>query len=250
VVGANAKVTRNASLELKVANVETAAARVRAVATGLQAQILTEQIGKGDPGDPIPVQEGTNQPSATDNPGNTSGFGTLTLSVPADKLDAALDQLAKIGTVLRRNTSSQDVTSQFVDTESRLKSMRASVERVRALMTRANDLGQVVALEGELSRRESDLESLESQLSALKNDVERSNVTISLSALGAETVKKAGFASGLGSGWDAFIASAAGLFTALGAALPFALFLALVGAPLVLWWRRRKHQPAPTASKA
>jgi hypothetical protein len=127
--------------------------------------------------------------------------------------------------------------------------MRASVERVRALMAKANDLGQVVALEGELSRRESDLEALESQLSALKSNVERSNVTISLSTLGAETVKKAGFASGLGSGWDAFLTSAAGLFTALGAALPFVLFFALLSAPVVLWWRRR-HQPARLASKA
>lgn len=255
-VGTGAKLTRNASLDLKVANIETAAARVRTLATGLQAQILSEQIGKGDPGDPVPLTGETTQstvPGSSGNigaPDNRTGFGTLTLSVPADKLDAALDQLARVGTVLRRNTSSEDVTAQFVDTESRLKSMRASVERVRALMAKANDLGQVVALEGELSRRESDLESLESQLSALKGNVERSTVTISLSTLGAETVKEAGFAGGLGAGWDAFLASAGGLFTAIGAVLPFALFFALIGAPLVWWWRRRRHLSAQPASQA
>jgi hypothetical protein len=131
-----------------------------------------EQIGKGGPGDPQPLR-GDDEPSG--------GFGTLTLSVPADKLDSALDQLTRIGTVLRRNTSSQDVTSQYVDTESRLKTMRASVARVRALMTQAKDIGQVVTLEGEVSRREADLESLASQLDALKTSVERSTLAVSLS---------------------------------------------------------------------
>src|ERR1019366_6137503 len=105
----------------------------------------------------------------------------LTLSVPAATLDAALDQLARIGTVLQRTLSTQDVTAQYVDTGSRLKTMRPSGERVRALMAQAKDVGQVVALEGELSQREADLESLESQLGALKNSVERSSLPIWLS---------------------------------------------------------------------
>jgi hypothetical protein len=255
-VGTGAKLTRSASLDLKVANIETAAARVRALAAGLRAQILSEQIGKGDPGEPTPVQGGTRQPSVPGVSGSsgdtdaTNGFGTLTLSVPADKLDAALDQLARIGTVLGRNTSSEDVTSQLVDIESRLKTMRASVERVRALMAKATNLGQVVALEGELSRRESDLESLESQLSALKGNVERSTVTVSLSTPGDESVTQAGFGTGLAAGWDAFISSAGGLATALGAALPFALLIAVLGAPLVLWWRRRRQPSAQPVSEA
>jgi hypothetical protein len=264
-VGTGAKLTRNASLDLKVANIETAAARVRALATGLQAQILSEQIGKGDQGDPTPLQGESTQSTVpgssgntgraggtgtTTSSGDTTGFGTLTLSVPADKLDTALDQLTRIGTVLRRNTSSEDVTSQFIDTESRLKTMRASVGRVRALMAKATNLGQVVALEGELSQRESDLESLESQLSALKNNVERSTVTVSLSTPGDESVTQAGFGTGLAAGWDAFISSAGGLATALGAALPFALLFAVLGAPLVLWWRRRRQPSAQPVSGA
>ena len=166
--------------------------------------------------------------------------------MPADKLDAALDQLSKIGTVLQRNLSTQDVTAQYVDTTSRVKTMRASVDRVRALMVQAKDLGQVVALESELSRRQADLESLESQLAALTNSVERSTLSVSLSTPGNEPVSSsAGFGAGLRSGWDAFTASARGLFTALGAVLPFALFLALVAAPLVWWLRRRRADQAP-----
>ncbi len=234
------KLTKSASLDLRVKDISVAAAQVRSIATGLQAQVLSEQIGTGGPGDPIPLSR-KGQPSS-----DFPGFGTLTLSVPADKLDAALDQIGKqVGTVLRRNTSSQDVTAQYVDTESRLKTMRASVERVRALMAQAKDLGQVVALESEMSRRQADLESLESQLAALTTSVERSTLAVSLSTPGNEPVTDNGFLAGLRSGWDAFTASAAGLFTGIGAVLPFAVFFALVGSPLVWWLRRRRANRSP-----
>jgi hypothetical protein len=249
VVGVAPKLTKSASLDLRVKDISAAAAQVRSIATGLQALVLSEQIGKGGPGDPQPLQ-GDNE--------RFDGAGTLSLSVPADKLDTALDQLAsaKIGTVLGRNTSSQDVTSQYVDTESRLKTMRASVERVRTLMAQAKDIGQVVALESEMSRREADLESLGSQLEALRASVERSTLTVSLSTpaneTAEETVTDNAFLVGLRSGWDAFTTSARGLFIVIGAVLPFVVFLALLGAPLWVWWRRRRasRQPVVTAPAA
>ena len=243
VPGVGPKLTKSAGLSLQVKNVDVAAARVRTIATGLQAQVLNEQIGTGGPGEPGPVPLQGKSAAAT-------GFGTLTLSVPADKLDTALDQLSGIGTPLQRNLSTQDVTAQYVDTTSRLKTMRASVDRVRALMVQAKDLGQVVTLESELSRRQADLESLESQLAALTTSVERSTLSVSLSTPGNEPVTQAGFGAGLRSGWDAFTASARGLFTALGAVLPFALFFALVAAPLVWWWRRRRPDQAPAGPAA
>ena len=258
VVGVGPKLTRSASLELTVTSIDAAAARVRAIATGLQAQVLSEQIGNGGPNDPMPLQGKADASSGTSATGGTAGaagtggtaggaadqgFGTLTLSVPADKLDTALDQLTKIGTVVRRTASAEDVTAQYVDTESRLKTMRASVARVRALMSRANDIGQVVALEGELSRREADLESLESQLSALKTSVAMSPLTVLLNTPGTAPVTDTGFVAGLRSGWDAFTASTRGLLTAIGAVLPFAALGALIAGGIVWWIRRRRTSP-------
>jgi hypothetical protein len=245
-VSVGPKLTKSASLELRVKDISVAAAKVRNIATGLQAQVLSEQIGTGGPGDPVPL---SGNEGSSSQPGDAFGFGTLTLSVPADKLDTALDQLGKIGTVLARDTSSQDVTSQYVDTESRLKTMHASVDRVRALMAQAKDIGQVVALESEMSRRQADLESLESQLAALKDSVERSTLAVSLRTPGNETVTDNGFLAGLRSGWDAFAASAEGLFTGIGAVLPFAVFFALVGSPLV-WWLRRRRTSRPQVASA
>jgi len=114
-------------------------------------------------------------------------------------------------------------------------------------MARATDIGQVVALESEMSRREADLESMESQLAALKTSVERATLTVSLSTpnVAKKPVATNGFIAGLHSGWNAFTASASGLFTAIGAMLPFALFFALLGAPLVWWLRRRTKLASP-----
>ena len=238
-VSVGPKLTKSASLDLRVKEIGPAAARVRSIATGLQAQVLSEQIGRGGPGNPQPLQDGGEL---------LGGFGTITLSVPADNLDSALDQLAKIGTVLARNTAAQDVTSRYVDTESRLKTMRSSVERVRALMAQAKDIGQVVALESEMSRRQADLESLQSQLDSLKTSVERSTLAVSLSTPGNEPVTDNGFVAGLRSGWDAFAASAAELFRGIGAVLPFAVFFALVGAPIWWAWRRQRANRPPTVS--
>jgi len=231
------KLTRSASLDVQVRDITAAAAQVRVVATGLQAQVMSEQIGGGGAGDPGPLPEGKEQVPGAHGSG---GFGTLTLSVPADKLDAALDQLARIGVVRQRSTSSQNITAQYIDTTSRLKTMRGSVERVRTLMAQAKDLGQVVALESELSRRQGDLESLESQLTALKSSVDRSTLAVSLSIPGREPTSSNDFLDGLRAGWDAFTSSTGGLLRGIGAVLPFALFFTLAGAPLVWWLRRRR----------
>src|ERR1019366_3361856 len=111
VVGAGPKLTKSASLDLQVKTID-AAAQVRTIATGLQAQVLSEQIGTGSPGGPVPLQS---KSDAQGRSGAATGFGTLTLSVPSGTLEAALDQLTRIGTVLQRNLSSQDVTTQYAD---------------------------------------------------------------------------------------------------------------------------------------
>lgn len=232
------RIARTASLQLRVADVPRAAASIRTMVTGLDGYVVSEQIGSSDVADLAGGEPGA-QASVVDR------VGEMTLSVPSVKLDPTLDRLGQLGTVVDRSTSSEDVTSQYVDTESRLRTMRASVDRVRALMGRATALGQVVQLEGELSRRQGDLEALESQLAVLKGSVERSTVTVRLLAPGAVAASGhgTGFAAGLTGGWHAFTTSVTGVLTAVGAVLPFAVVAALVGAPVLWWLRRRRAAP-------
>ena len=178
-----------------------------------------------------------------------SSSATLTLSVPADKLDAALGQLATLSgtTVTSREQTAQDVTDQTVDVEARLATQRASVERVRALLARANSVSEIASVEGELTTRESELESLQRRRDALAGSVAMSTVTLSVSAPApAPANSGGGFLGGLAGGWDAFLAFGGGVLTVLGALAPFLLVL---GTPAVaaFWWFRRRRAVSPVA---
>lgn len=218
------KLARRADISLTVSDVDQAAAKVRAIAASAKGLVIAEAISS-EPDDPA-----------------LGGFSTITVSVPTASLDATLDQIAGLGKVHARNATTDDVTAQYVDTESRVKTMQASVDRVRALMGQATKLGDVVSLEAELSRRQADLEATQSQLAALKDSVALSPIEVRLSTdekVLAQAEPTTGFLAGLQSGWTAFTGSVTVLLTVVGALLPFAVVAALVLVPLVVWLRRR-----------
>ena len=227
------KLARRADISITVPDVDAAASKVRVIAASAKGLVVAEAISS-EPDDPA-----------------LGGFSTITISVPTDELDATLDRLAGLGKVHSRNASTDDVTAQYIDTESRVKTMEASVERVRALMGQATKLGDIVSLEAELSRRQADLEATQTQLAALKDSVALSPVEVRLSTdekVLATAEESTGFLAGLKAGWAAFTGSVTVLLTVLGALLPFAVVAALVLVPLVVWLRRRTPRgtaPAP-----
>lgn len=176
----------------------------------------------------------------------------VVLRVPVERYDDVLDELEGAGTLLRRNAKAEDVTDQVVDVESRVKSQRASVARVRELMDRATKLSDVVALEGELSTRQAELEALLAQQAALKDRTSLATITLSLSET-PEPVKRAekkddepGFTDALAGGWDAFVTMLRWVAVVFGAVLPFAVVAAVL---LLLWLRvvrpRLPRRPVP-----
>ncbi|MET8411383.1 DUF4349 domain-containing protein [Streptomyces sp. NPDC005195] len=181
----------------------------------------------------------------------------VVLRVPTDRYDQVLADLGGAGKILERTAKAQDVTDQVVDVESRIKSQRASVARVRGLMDRAARLSDVVALEGELSSRESDLEALLARQSSLKDRTSLATITLSLSETpvrkAAEKAGEPGFVDALAGGWDAFVTTLRWIAMVLGAVLPFAVCAAVL---VVLWLRfgrsrlPRRQASAPAASGA
>lgn len=184
---------------------------------------------------------------------NGSGKGSsssahLTLRVPPSDFRRVLGGLAALGTPVSQSQTADDVTSQVVDTTSRLTTQRRSVERVRVLLGQAKTIGQVVQVESELSRREADLESLEAQLAQLKDVSDLASIEADLLGRTAAVAPihkgRSGFLAGLRSGWDAVAAIGLVALTATGAALPFLVLLAVLGLPawrLIRSLRRRDH---------
>jgi hypothetical protein len=189
-----------------------------------------------------------------DQPGDSTA--RLVLRVPEDSLDEVTRALRGLGTPLYSQGTTEDVTAQVADVDSRVETQRRSIARVRALLSEAKDLEDVVAIEGQLAKRESDLEALQAQQRALADRTAMATVTLELvgtSAASPVAEDRRGFAAGLRAGWDAFTSSGVALLTVVGALLPFAVALglvALVAATVVPAVRRRRRPPAveqPTA---
>ncbi|MER6348451.1 DUF4349 domain-containing protein [Streptomyces sp. NPDC001595] len=209
-------VIRTASLTVQVRDVPKALDEARAVAEDAGGFVGQETTRRDDDGD-----ERTR----------------LVLRVPVDRYEEVLADLEGAGRLLDRTAKAQDVTEQVVDVESRIRSQRASVERIRELMDEAAELSDVVTLEGELSRRQADLESLLAQQTSLKDRTSLATITLSLSEKPAPKAAEdddPGVVDALQGGWDAFTAMVRWIVVALAAVLPFAALAAL----LLLAWLR------------
>jgi hypothetical protein len=176
----------------------------------------------------------------------------LTFKVPPAAFLEVLTDLAELGDLTSRRVGSDDVTGQVVDLEGRLAGTTASVERLRALLADAADVPQVVAVEGELARREAELESLTGQLRSLRESVDLATVTLTLTPPSSSPADDDGdptFADGLRTGGRVLAAVARASATALGFSLPFLAIAAVVALPARWAWRRwgRPQRPAPAA---
>ncbi|MGE7390176.1 DUF4349 domain-containing protein [Streptomyces sp. NPDC004126] len=171
---------------------------------------------------------------------------TLTLRVPGERFDSVIGALEGSGKLLNRKVEAQDVTEKVADVDSRVKSQQASVARVREMMEKASALGDVVMLEGELSRRQSDLESLLAQQNALKDQTAMGTITVSVSEPAAAPAEREkdevpGLGDALGAGWGVFVTLVRYLALAVSAVLPFGIAAAL----LVLGFKAyRRFRPA------
>ena len=105
---------------------------------------------------------------------------SLTLRVPAAELEAIMDRLAALGKEKERRISSEDVTDTVIDLEATLKNKIALRDRLRALLERAKDVKEVLAVEEQLTRLQSDIDSMEGRLKSLKGKVQLATIDLSI----------------------------------------------------------------------
>lgn len=169
---------------------------------------------------------------STERVGPARVESTLVLRVPQEQYASVLARLSGAGKLLSRKADAKDVTDQVVDVESRVATQRASVARVRALMDRASKLSDVVTLEGELSRRQAELESLLARQASLKDRTTMATITLRLSEpeKPEQPVDEGGpgFLDALSGGWDALVSTARWVGVVVAAVFPFGAALAVL----------------------
>lgn len=169
----------------------------------------------------------------------------LTLRVPAERFIATVDELARLGEEESRGISTEDVTQQVVDLDAQIASQNASVERTRALLARAQSIGEIVSIEAELAKRESALATLEARKRRLADLTALSTVTVHLITPEAAASRDAGFLTGLDAGATAFLGAMIVILTIIGFLLPF---LVVIGLPVALVWRLLRRRRAAAGS--
>jgi len=175
------------------------------------------------------------------------GSASLTLRIPAEKLQSVIDDLAALGIDGRADevsTNSTDVTVAVADLDSRIATQRGIIDRLNALFGRAATIADLIELEERIAQHQSTLEELEAQQRSVADQVALSTLSLYLrSEAEAPTVEPMDFVSGLETGWGAFVGFFSGLLVALGVLLPWLVFAGLVSAVIVVlvrWNRRRK----------
>lgn len=165
----------------------------------------------------------------------------LTVRIPSAVLTDTLAELKKLGTVQDSSLSSQDVTAQSQDLDARVTALRTSVDRLVALMAKADSTADLIAIESALSERQANLEGLEAQKRVLDSQVQLATITLDLhSEADAPAVTPDTFLSGLASGWNAFVGFFAGVVVVLGVLVPWIVLAALIAAGTVAILRRRR----------
>jgi hypothetical protein len=169
----------------------------------------------------------------------------LEIAVPVADFNRAMEEVASFGTEISTNTNTQDVTARVVDVDSRVRSAHDSIAQLRLLFSRATRLGDVIALENELSQREADLEALQSQQRDLVAHTTMSTISVDVTT-SAKTVpvqrdKTAGFLAGIRQGWHGMVTFIVAFAHGVGLVLPLAGLALLAG--LATWVAVRRFTP-------
>ncbi len=212
-------------------NVQRTVTSIMAQASALGGGVASSNVDYGSPGD-----------------SGNQGYAVLVVKVPPQAVDSLLAGLDDTGTVQSINQSAQDVTEQLIDLDVRISNARQSVANVRDFMDRTENLNELVTLEGELTRRQTELERLEAQQRNLGDRVALSTVTIEVvpTASIPEPIEEDSDSIGdaFQQGWDAFTSFLFGIGFIIAVLLPFLGLAAIAALAGWLVVRRRNKRSA------
>lgn len=117
--------------------------------------------------------------------GESQSVGSLTMRIENDKVDSYLEGLMK-GTeglsIISKNRTSNDRTSEFADIQARLKSQKVLRERLEQLVSEymQADVASLLEIERELARVQGTIESMEAQIRSINYVTDRATLDLVL----------------------------------------------------------------------
>lgn len=113
--------------------------------------------------------------------GYRSRSADLTIRIPAQKLDSFVTQVEGFSNIISKNQSQEDVTLQYVDTQSRMDALEVEQQRLLELLEKAETMTDLLEIEARLTEVRYELESITSQMRVLENQVNYATVELHIS---------------------------------------------------------------------
>ena len=176
--------------------------------------------------------------------------GQLTIRVPATAFDRAMNDLRGLGSVEGQSISGQDVTSQFVDLDARLRTWQAQEAVLLRLMRRATSIESTLRVQNQLQDVQFRIEQIKGQLRLLENQTSLATIDVSLREVGAVVgvrPTEAHERPSLGEAWDRAVDGFLGVIFAVVVGLGYLIPLAAIAFAIGFGYRRYRARPASAA---
>jgi len=106
----------------------------------------------------------------------------ISVKVPADRFEEAIDAIEKLGEVTSREIRGSDVTEQMRDLRTRLSNAEQMRERLLALLEKSQKVEDALAVEKELGRVTEQIELLKGKIQYLEHNVAFSSIRVVLNS--------------------------------------------------------------------
>lgn len=162
---------------------------------------------------------------------NESGtFLSISVRIPSNRFDEAMSSLGSFGRTLSRSVSSKDVTEQFYDLETRIKTKELMLERLNNYLSNAKNVSDMIQIEGKLNDVTTELESMKGRMKRLSSQIDFSTIDISARLPSNKTEDGFVLPDARGRFRD-FVGNILGFFVIL---IFIVLYVAVFGTPIVL----------------
>lgn len=161
---------------------------------------------------------------------NGEKSSSYTVRIPSEKFDSAMDAAGALGTLKNKNISTQDVSDQFYDLQSRLETKKVLREKLNGYLRQANSMQDILKVESELNSVQSDIESMEGRLKRLTSQIDFSTISVYVT-LPYKSVQGGGFElPNLGDGFRHFVSN---IILYFGGFIAVIFYVIICGIPLV-----------------
>lgn len=113
--------------------------------------------------------------------GTGTRYGYFRVRIPAAQADEYIKSMGDKGVIVSQSENLEDVTLQYVDTQSHIEMLKVERERLMELLEKAETLEEILMIEERLTSIRYELESYESQLKVLDNKINYTTIMIDVS---------------------------------------------------------------------